>query len=113
VHDVRAADRRPAHEPGRRALRGPPARRCRASFYDTTWAPGRGPSLHRHPYAEVFLVEVGEATFTAGDEELVVTAGHVVVVPAETPHRFVNSGDAVLRVLSLHPNGEVLQTAVG
>ena len=31
--------------------------------------PGLGPSLHVHPYAEVFLVHEGEATFSvAGDQ---------------------------------------------
>ena len=29
--------------------------------------PGRGPSLHRHPYAELFIVQEGEVTFTLGD----------------------------------------------
>ena len=29
--------------------------------------PGVGPKLHRHPYAEVFVVESGEATFRIGE----------------------------------------------
>ena len=40
--------------------------------------PGVGPKLHRHPYAEVFIVESGQATFQIGDETLVVDGGHVV-----------------------------------
>jgi mannose-6-phosphate isomerase-like protein (cupin superfamily) len=71
---------------------------------------GRGPVLHKHPYAEVFVVQEGEATFTAGGEELRVTGGHIVVVPAETPHRFENTGDGQLRVVSIHPSGKVQQT---
>ena len=47
---------------------------------------GEGPDLHLHPYPEAFVVEEGAAVFTAGDEEIEVDAGHVVVVPAETPH---------------------------
>jgi mannose-6-phosphate isomerase-like protein (cupin superfamily) len=35
-------------------------------------APGVGPRLHRHPYAEVFVVESGQATFQLGDETIVV-----------------------------------------
>ena|SRR3712207_5665987 len=81
------------------------------SFYDTTWKTGRGPALHLHPYPEVFLVEAGEATFVVDGDEVVAGSGHVVVVPANTPHRFENRAAAPLRVLSLHPNGEVLQTA--
>jgi mannose-6-phosphate isomerase-like protein (cupin superfamily) len=72
--------------------------------------PGRGPRLHKHPYPEVFVVEDGEATFTAGDEEVVVTAGNLVVVPPETPHRFVNNGEGTLRMVTIHPNPEVIQT---
>ena len=35
--------------------------------------PGSGPKLHRHPYQEVFEVQEGSVTFTAGDD--VVEAG--------------------------------------
>jgi mannose-6-phosphate isomerase-like protein (cupin superfamily) len=80
------------------------------SIFVTTPAPGGGPVLHKHPYPEVFVVEEGEAVFTAGDDRLAVAAGHVVVVPAETPHRFENSGDTELRVLSVHPSDHVQQT---
>jgi mannose-6-phosphate isomerase-like protein (cupin superfamily) len=66
--------------------------------------PGRGPGLHRHAYEEVFIVQEGQATFTAGDEEREVRAGEVVVVPPDTPHRFVNSGDGPLRQIAIHVN---------
>jgi mannose-6-phosphate isomerase-like protein (cupin superfamily) len=64
--------------------------------------PGSGPGLHRHEYEEVFVVQEGEATFFADDEERVVGAGQIVVVPAGTPHRFVNSGEQTLRQLAIH-----------
>jgi mannose-6-phosphate isomerase-like protein (cupin superfamily) len=64
--------------------------------------PGSGPSLHRHPYDEVFVVHEGEGTFTAGDEEQVVAGEAVIVVPAGTPHRFVNTGERPLRVTTIH-----------
>ena len=64
--------------------------------------PGHGPSLHRHPYEEVFVVQEGEATFTAGVEERVVRAGEVVIVPAGVAHAFVNSGAGPLRQLDIH-----------
>ena len=38
-------------------------------------APGAGPALHKHPYEEVFVIVEGEATFTLGDETLVVRGG--------------------------------------
>ena len=80
------------------------------SFYVTAWGPGEGPGLHLHPYAEVFLVERGRAGFRSGDEELVADAGHVVVVPPETAHRFWNSGDERLEVTSIHPAAKVETT---
>jgi mannose-6-phosphate isomerase-like protein (cupin superfamily) len=58
----------------------------------------------------VFLVEAGEAAFTIAEEEVRAGPDSVLVVPAGTPHRFVNGGDAPLRVLSLHPSGTVRQT---
>jgi mannose-6-phosphate isomerase-like protein (cupin superfamily) len=64
--------------------------------------PGRGPSLHKHPYAEVFIVQEGEATMTDGERERVVGAGDVVVIAAGEPHAFVNSGDGPLRQIDIH-----------
>lgn len=67
--------------------------------------PGAGPKLHRHPYAEVFLVESGEATFQIGDERLVVPAGRIVVSPPGEAHGFVNSGPGELRLIAIHAAG--------
>jgi mannose-6-phosphate isomerase-like protein (cupin superfamily) len=64
--------------------------------------PGHGPSLHRHPYEEIFVVQEGEATLTADGEERVVRAGEIAIVPAGVAHRFVNSGDGPLRQLDIH-----------
>ena len=64
--------------------------------------PGVGPKLHRHPYAEVFIVEAGEATFRLGDETVVVAEGHVVIGPPDVPHGFTNSGPGELRLVAIH-----------
>jgi mannose-6-phosphate isomerase-like protein (cupin superfamily) len=64
--------------------------------------PGVGPKLHRHPYAEVFIVESGTATFSIGDETIVVEGGHVVVSPRGEAHGFTNSGRGELRVTAIH-----------
>lgn len=80
------------------------------SIFVTRYQRGQGPDLHLHPYAEAFVVETGTATFTVGDDELVVTEGHVVVVPPETPHGFKAAGDDALRVVSVHPSGKTKQT---
>jgi mannose-6-phosphate isomerase-like protein (cupin superfamily) len=72
------------------------------SFFLVKTAPGDGPALHQHAYAEVFVVQEGRARFTAGDETLEVTGGHIVVVPPGTPHRFVNAGSGDLRMVAIH-----------
>ena len=66
--------------------------------------PGEGPSLHRHPYTEVFVVLEGEARFTVGDEVRVVHAGEIAVAPAGVPHGFVNNGEGRLRQVDIHEN---------
>ena len=71
---------------------------------------GQGPQLHKHPYPEIFVVHAGTAKFTVGDEQLTVTAGHIVVAPADTPHAFECAGDDTLRVVSVHPSGTLQQT---
>ena len=80
------------------------------SMFITAYPTGGGPDLHLHPYPEVFLVQAGTARFTAGDEQVAVEAGHVVIVPAETPHGFKNAGSDELRVVSVHPSPTVQQT---
>jgi quercetin dioxygenase-like cupin family protein len=80
------------------------------SIFVTEYDRGHGPPLHLHPYPEVFVVQTGTAEFTVGEDKLSVSGGHIVVVPAETPHGFKGAGDDKLRVVSVHPSGEVLQT---
>ncbi len=72
------------------------------SFIVIDAPPGSGPKLHKHPYEEVFVVQEGSATFTAGDEVIEASAGQVVVVPAGVPHKFVNSGTERLRQIDIH-----------
>jgi mannose-6-phosphate isomerase-like protein (cupin superfamily) len=72
------------------------------SFFLLDAAPGRGPSLHTHEYAEVFIVLEGQATFRGPDGEREIGGGHVVVVPPGEPHAFVNSGDGPLRQVNIH-----------
>jgi mannose-6-phosphate isomerase-like protein (cupin superfamily) len=64
--------------------------------------PGRGPSLHTHPYEEVLVVLEGEATVVAGERELVAGAGDVVLIPPDTPHAFTNTGAGPLRQIDIH-----------
>jgi mannose-6-phosphate isomerase-like protein (cupin superfamily) len=80
------------------------------SMYIVEAPPGRGPKLHIHPYVEVAIVQEGHARITVGDEERNVTAGDIVVIPANTPHRFVNSGEAMLRQIDVHASPHFIQT---
>jgi quercetin dioxygenase-like cupin family protein len=72
--------------------------------------PGQGPPLHTHPYVEVEFTLEGCATMTVGDQTREVNAGGIVVIPANTPHRFVNSGDTILRQLGIHASPRFIQT---
>src|ERR671916_851046 len=80
------------------------------SFYVTEFERGEGTPLHLHPYPELFLVERNTALFTAGEEELTVTAGHFVLVPANTPHRYIGASAEPVRVVSVQPSGTIQQT---
>ena len=75
------------------------------SFFLVDYPPGRGNDLHRHPYAEVFVVQDGEASFTVGEGTVAGSAGDVVVVPAGTAHRFQASGEGNLRMTCIHASG--------
>jgi mannose-6-phosphate isomerase-like protein (cupin superfamily) len=72
-------------------------------------AGGQGASLHRHPYAEVFLVQEGKVAFVVGSETVIVNSGNVVIVPALTPHKFTNVGTTPLRMCGIHPTTEIIQ----
>ena len=64
--------------------------------------PGGGPSLHTHPYEEVFITLEGEATFHVDGEEITVGPERVVIVPPDTPHGFTNTGHGRLRQINIH-----------
>jgi mannose-6-phosphate isomerase-like protein (cupin superfamily) len=75
------------------------------SFIVVEASPGSGPKLHKHPYEEVFVVQEGNATFTAGEEVIEVSGGQVMVVPAGVAHKFVNTGAGRLRQVDIHASG--------
>ena len=97
----------------------PTARRLDGHAYDGPVSlfiidnpPGKGPELHKHPYAETFVIQGGEATFTVDGETLVAGPGTVVIVPPETPHKFVASGAGNLRLVAVHPVPEMVQISL-
>ena len=80
------------------------------SAYIVEAKPGQGPPLHTHPYVEVAFTIEGCASITVGNEIREVKAGGIVVIPANTPHRFVNSGDTGLRQIDIHASPRFIQT---
>jgi mannose-6-phosphate isomerase-like protein (cupin superfamily) len=82
------------------------------SMFITDAAPGSGPELHFHPYEEVFVIIEGTATFTIADQTVVANSGDILLAPANTPHKFVNSGEGQLFTINIHPNKRILQEAV-
>jgi quercetin dioxygenase-like cupin family protein len=73
------------------------------SFFLNDAPPGDGPSLHSHPYEEIFVIQAGQVTFTVGEATIQAAGGQIVIAPAGIPHKFVNSGTALLRSINIHP----------
>jgi mannose-6-phosphate isomerase-like protein (cupin superfamily) len=80
------------------------------SAYVVNAGPGEGPPLHTHPYVEVAFTIEGCAKITIGEEEREIEAGGIAVIPANTPHRFVNSGNTILRQIDIHASPHFIQT---
>jgi mannose-6-phosphate isomerase-like protein (cupin superfamily) len=72
------------------------------SFFIGDLEPGKGPPLHKHPYAETCIVHSGQAAMTIDGEEVVAGPGDIVVVGPETPHRFTAIGDERLVAVCIH-----------
>lgn len=64
--------------------------------------PGGGPRLHRHPYDETWLVLAGKLAFTSGDQQFEAGPDDIVIVPPDTPHKFVNVGAERARLICIH-----------
>jgi quercetin dioxygenase-like cupin family protein len=65
--------------------------------------PGGHTPLHTHSQEhEVFILE-GEGTFIFEGQQHPLGAEHVVFVPPNKEHRFMNTGDSALRMLCIIP----------
>jgi quercetin dioxygenase-like cupin family protein len=64
--------------------------------------PGDGPSLHRHPYEEIFIIQEGRCTFHVDGTEFDAGAGDVVIATAGAVHGFTNTGDGLLKQIDIH-----------
>jgi mannose-6-phosphate isomerase-like protein (cupin superfamily) len=78
------------------------------SFFWGEYSLGQGPRLRQHPYAEIHIVQEGRVAFTLGERKLQVDDGYIVIVPGNTPHRFVNSSNQTLKMISIHCSGKLI-----
>ena len=73
-----------------------------ASFFRGELPPGKGPGLHKHPYAETCIVLSGQAAMVVDGEEVVAGADDIVVIGSATPHRFTALGSERLEMVCVH-----------
>src|SRR5262245_43555970 len=71
--------------------------------------PGGGAVLHRHPYAEIFILLDGQARTWVDGVSADVHAGQIAIVPAGAAHRFTNTGETTLRTVNVHPHERRIQ----
>jgi mannose-6-phosphate isomerase-like protein (cupin superfamily) len=74
------------------------------TFIIVNAAPGEGVKLHSHPYAEIFIVQEGNAIFTIGDKTIKAESNQILIVPPNVPHKFINTGSDELRQVDIHLN---------
>lgn len=79
------------------------------SFFLINNEPGMGPPLHRHPYSETWVVRSGKARFTADGEDVEAGPGDILVVTANTPHKFRNIGTGRLELICIHSSPYMIQ----
>jgi len=78
------------------------------SFIWVDMSPGGSIRLHKHPYKEIFIIQEGVGTFTVGSTTLEAHAGQIVIVPADTPHKFMNLSDKQLKQVDIHLNRQFI-----
>lgn len=79
------------------------------SFFDVDIDPGEGPPLHQHAYPETWIVQNGSVEFLVETRRAKAQAGDIIVVPAFTPHKFVNCGKLPLRMICIHAANKIEQ----
>ena len=72
------------------------------SFILVDMPPGEGVRLHTHPYAEIFIVQEGHASFTLGSETIDEVAPRTLIGPANVAHGFTNVGEVRLKQVDIH-----------
>ena len=78
------------------------------SFIWVDMPPGGTIRLHKHPYQEIFIIQEGVATFTVDSTTIEAYAGQIIIVPADVPHKFMNSSDKQLKQVDIHLNKQFI-----
>ncbi|MBH0236919.1 cupin domain-containing protein [Methylobrevis albus] len=79
----------------------------RFCILESVAAPGTAAPLHSHAEEEVFYVLSGTPTFQLGNDIHEVRAGCTVVIPAGTPHAWINRSNADVRMLAIFAPGGI------
>ena len=79
------------------------------SYFFVDNEPGQGPDIHRHPYAETWVVLEGEARLTIAGEVRHAGVGDTATAPAGEWHGFKNCGATRLRILCIHASDRIIQ----
>ena len=72
--------------------------------------PGHRLGTHTDSAEEILLILEGEAEATVGDEQGLVSAGDMAVVPAMVPHALRNVGDETVRVVGFFSSNVIVST---
>ena len=71
--------------------------------------PGGGCIAHSHPGPQCFYVTGGEALFQVGEEEGVVGAGTLILVPPDVPHQYKVEGGNTFTCMIIETSLEGLE----
>ena len=83
------------------------------SFFVGNLSAGKGPGLHKHPYSETCIVLSGQAAMIVDGEEIVASAGDIVVIAPASPHRFTAIGDERLDMICVHASDRFIIERLG
>jgi len=66
--------------------------------------PGGGPRRHRHPHAELFVIQEGQGRYEIEGEIFEAAPGDLLIVPPDAWHSFTNTGTSPLHLTAIHQN---------
>jgi quercetin dioxygenase-like cupin family protein len=64
-------------------------------------APGEGPAVHQHDYAEIIVVLEGSVLLANNEGQHHANAGDIIIVGPNEPHGFINDGSGSLRQIDI------------